>query len=184
MYFTKKFVYLHRERDRSRTGSYLLFIDLVMTSKEIKEKIVSAVEACGCFLVDVTVSADNDVEIEIESKEDTVQMEDCVAIDKAFHELWDQDAEDYSLTVASAGLGRPFKVLQQYRKAIGSLVEARLKGGRKFLAKLTDADEESVTLSYTAKVAVEGKKKKEEKVLTEKFPLSEVNSVSYYITID
>ena len=85
MYFTKKFVYLHRERDRSRTGSYLLFIDLVMTSKEIKEKIVPAVEACGCFLVDVTVSADNDVEIEIESKEGTVQMEDCVAIDKAFH---------------------------------------------------------------------------------------------------
>lgn len=155
-----------------------------MTTTEIKEKITPAVEACGAFLVDVTVSADNDVEIVIESKDDIVKMEDCVAIDKAFHEIWNQDEEDYSLTVSSAGLDRPFKVLEQYRKAIGRQVEARIKGGRKFVAELVDADESSVTLRYKAKVAVEGKKKKEEKELTEKFPLSEVNSVTYYISFD
>ena len=155
-----------------------------MTSKEIIERIEPAVEACGCFLVDVTVSADNDVEIEIESKEGIVKMEDCVTIDKTFHEIWNQDDEDYSLTVGSAGLGRPFKVLAQYKKAIGSLVEVRIKGGRKMLARLDGADAESVTLSYTAKVAVEGKKKKEEKVITETIPMTEVNSISYYISVD
>lgn len=155
-----------------------------MNSKEILEKIAPAVESCGAFLVDVTVSADNDIEVVIESKDGIVTMEDCVAIDKAFHEIWNQDEEDYALTVSSAGLDRPFKVLQQYKKAIGQMVEARVKGGRKFVAELVDADAESVTLRHTAKVAVEGKKKKEEKLLTEKISLSEINSIAYYITFE
>lgn len=172
------------ERDRSRPGSYLVFIELIMTSKEILEKIAPAVEGLGVFLVDVTVSADNDIEVVIESKEGTVTMEDCVAVDKAFHEIWNQDEEDYALTVSSAGLDRPFKVLEQYRKAIGQKVEARIKGGRKFVAELLDADAESITLRYRAKVAVEGKKKKEEKEITETIPMLEVNSVTYYISLD
>lgn len=155
-----------------------------MKASEITEKITPAVESCGAFLVDVTVSPDNDIEIVIESKDDIVRMEDCVAIDKAFHEIWNQDEEDYALTVSSAGLDRPFKVLEQYRKAIGSKVVAKVKGGRKFIAELTAADAESVTLRYTAKVATEGKKKKEEKEITETIPMLEVNSITYYISLD
>ncbi|MDY6277133.1 MAG: ribosome assembly cofactor RimP [Bacteroidales bacterium] len=155
-----------------------------MKASEITEKITPAVESCGAFLVDVTVSPDNDIEIVIESKDDIVRMEDCVAIDKAFHEIWNQDEEDYALTVSSAGLDRPFKVLEQYRKAIGSKVVAKVKGGRKFIAELTAADAESVTLRYTAKVAIEGKKKKEEKEITETIPMLEVNSITYYISLD
>ena len=52
------------------------------------------------------------------------------------------------------------------------------------MAELVDADDSSVTLRYKAKVAVEGKKKKEEKELTEKFSLTEINSVTYYISFD
>ena len=86
-----------------------------------KEQIIQAVEPAvagrGCFIVDVTVSAGNDIEIVIEKEEGVVDWEDCAAIDKVVHEAFDQDVEDYALTVSSAGLDRPFKVFRRLSAA-------------------------------------------------------------------
>ena len=150
-----------------------------------KEEIIQAVEAAvaerGCFIVDVTVNAMNDVEIVLEKEEGIVDWDDCASIDKVVHEAFDQDVEDYSLTVSSAGLDRPFKVLQQYLKAVGSKVDVKFKGGRRLVALLKAATEEAVTLQYTALEVVEGKKKKEKVEHEETCPLGEINSVTPYI---
>ena len=155
-----------------------------MDIKDIREKIQEAVESRGCFITDVAVSSDNDIEIAIESENGTVEMDDCVAIDKAFHELFNQDVEDYALTVTSAGLDQPFKVLKQFQKAIGTMVEAKIKGGKKLVAELVAADEESVTLKYSVKEAVEGSKKKALVEHVDKFAMDQVNSVTPYITFE
>jgi ribosome maturation factor RimP len=152
-----------------------------MTKEQIIEATQQAITERGCFLVEVTVSKDNDIEVVIEREEGIVDWEDCVAIDKVVHEAFDQDVEDYALTVSSAGLDRPFKVLKQYLKALGTLVEVKFKGGRKLLATLTEATEESIGLKYTALEAVEGKKKKEKVEHNETYPLTEINSVTPYI---
>ena len=150
-----------------------------------KEQIIQAIEPAvaerGCFLVEVTVSAENDIEVVIEKEEGIVDWEDCAAIDKVVHEAFDQDVEDYALTVSSAGLDRPFKVLRQYLKAIGSQVDVKFKGGKRIIATLTSADEDRIGLQYTALEAVEGKKKKEKVEHNETFPLGEINSVTPYI---
>ena len=49
------------------------------------------------------------------------------------------------------------------------------------VAVLTAADQESVTLKYTAKEAVEGKKKKELVEHEDRFTMDQVNSVRPYI---
>ena len=152
-----------------------------MTKEQIIEATKGAIAERGCFLVEVTVSKDNDIEIVIEKEEGIVDWEDCAAIDKVVHEAFDQDLEDYALTVSSAGLDRPFKVLKQYLKAVGSLVEVKFKGGRKLVATLTGASEDTIGLKYTALEAVEGKKKKEKVEHDETYPLSEINSVVPYI---
>ncbi len=136
------------------------------------------VEAIGCFITDVTVSSDNDIVIAIESENGTVDMNDCVAINDAFLAAFDQDKEDYSLTVTSAGLDQPFKILKQYIKAIGTKVIVKTRDGRKLSGTLEAADENAFTLSYEAKEAVEGKKKKELVKHTETFAYTEVNSVT------
>ena len=150
-----------------------------------KEEIIRAVEAAvaerGCFIVDVTVSAANDVEIVLEKEEGIVDWNDCAAIDKVVHEAFDQDAEDYALTVSSAGLDRPFKVYRQFLKAVGSKVDVKFKGGRRLVATLTAAAEDAVTLQYTALEAVEGKKKKEKVEHEEVCPLADINSVTPFI---
>ena len=162
-------------------GGPLSFFMKSMNKEKIIEAIGPAVKERGCFLVEVSVSADNDIEIVIEKEEGIVDWEDCAAIDKVMHEVFDQDVEDYALTVSSAGLDRPFKVLGQYLKAIGTQVDVKFKGGRRLTATLLKADENSIGLKYTALEAVEGKKKKEKVEHEEVFSLADINSVTPYI---
>ena len=120
-------------------------------------------EERGCFLVEVTLSKDNDIEIVIEKKEGVVDWEDCAAIDKVMHEAFDQDVEDYALTVSSAGLDRPFKVAKQFIKAIGTKVDVWLKGGKKVKGMLNAHSEEAITVDETV------------------IPFAQINSVRPYI---
>ena len=152
-----------------------------MTKEQISRAIEQAVAERGCFLVEVSVSAENDVEIVIEKEEGEVDWEDCAAIDEVVHAAFDQDVEDYALTVSSAGLDRPFKLLRQFQKAVGTQVDVKFKGGKRLIARLVQADESSITLQYTALEAVEGKKKKEKVEHEEVFQLQEINSVTPYI---
>ena len=152
-----------------------------MNVSEIIDAIGSEIVARNCYIVDVTISKDNDVEVTIESEEGTVELDDCVAISRYFETQFDREKEDYSLTVTSAGLDQPFKVLKQYQKAVGKKVEVMLKGGKKMVATLTAANEESITLSYTAKEAVEGKKKKELVEHNDTYTMDQVNSVRPHI---
>ena len=152
-----------------------------MKREEIIQAVETAVADRGCFLVDVTVNAMNDVEVVLEKEDGTVDWDDCAAIDAVVHAAFDQDVEDYSLTVSSAGLDRPFKVFRQFLKAVGSKVDVKFKGGRRLVATLVAATEEAVTLQYTALETVEGKKKKEKVDHEETCPLSEINSVTPFI---
>ena len=153
-----------------------------MNISEIKDAIGEEIVARGFFLVDVTVSKENDIVITVESESGIVELEDCVSLSRYFETRFDREAEDYSLTVSSAGLDQPFKVFRQFEKAVGSKVEVSLKGGKKLVATLADADPESITLKYTAKEAVEGKKKKELLEHVDRFTMNQVNAVRPYIS--
>ena len=152
-----------------------------MNVSDIKDAIGEEIVARGCFLVDVTVSKDNDIVLTVESESGTIELDDCVSLSRYFETKFDREVEDYSLTVSSAGLDQPFKVLKQFVKAIGTKVEVSLKGGRKMIAELVEADEEGVSLKYSVKEAVEGKKKKELVEHLDRFTMEQINSVRPYI---
>ena len=152
-----------------------------MKISDIIDAIEGEIVARGLFLIEVTVSRDNDVEITIESEEGIVELEDCVALSRYFESRFDREQEDYSLTVTSAGLDQPFKVLKQYLKSVGKKVEVQLKGGKKMVALLEAADQESITLKYSQKESVEGKKKKEIMEHVDRFTMDQVNSVRPFI---
>jgi ribosome maturation factor RimP len=152
-----------------------------MNVSEVKDALQSEIVARGCFLVDVTVSKDNDIVVTIESENGKIELDDGVALSRYFESQFDREKEDYSLTMTSAGLDQPFKVLKQYLKAVGTKVEVQLKGGKKMVALLAAADEESVTLKYSVKEAVEGKKKKELVEHEDRFTMDQVNSVKPFI---
>ena len=152
-----------------------------MNISDIKDAISGEIVARGCFIVDITVSKDNDIVLTIESETGKIELDDCVSLSRYFETLFDREVEDYSLTVSSAGLDQPFKVMKQYVKALGTKVEVSLKGGKKMVATLVEADETGITLKYSVKEAVEGKKKKAMVEHVDRFELEQVNSVRPFI---
>ncbi|MBR5013193.1 MAG: ribosome assembly cofactor RimP [Bacteroidales bacterium] len=153
----------------------------MMKISDILDAIGGEIVARGCFIVDVSVSKDNDIVLTIESENGKIELDDCVSLSRYFETKFDREVEDYSLTVSSAGLDQPFKVFKQYQKALGTKVEVSLKGGRKMVAVLEAADEESITLKYSVKEAVDGKKKKELVEHVDRYTMDQVNAVRPFI---
>ena len=153
-----------------------------MNVSGIIDAINDEIVARGFFIVDISVSKDNDVVITIESEEGIVELDHCVEISRYFETRFDRETEDYSLTVSSAGLDQPFKVLKQYQKAVGTKVEVLLKGGKKMVATLVQADQEGIVLKYSQKEAVEGKKKKELVEHEDRYTMDQINAVRPYLT--
>ena len=110
------------------------------------------------FLVEVTVSPDDKIVVEIDHK-DGVWIEDCVDLSRYIESRLNRDAEDFELEVGSAGIGQPFKVLQQYLNHIGEEVEVMTKDGRKLTGVLKNAYEQHFTVTVQKKVKEEGMKR-------------------------
>ena len=110
------------------------------------------------FLVDVSVSPDNKIVVEIDHAEG-VWIDDCVELSRFIESKLDREEEDYELEVGSAGIGQPFKVLQQYLIHIGKEVEVLTRDGKKLEGVLKDANEENFTVTIQKKVKPEGAKR-------------------------
>ena len=110
------------------------------------------------FLVDTDVSKDNKITVEIDHK-DGVWIEDCCELSRFINEQCTPEIDDYELEVGSAGIGQPFKVLQQYVNNIGYDVELMTAEGKKQEGNLVSADEEKFTVVVSEKQKVEGKKR-------------------------
>ena len=111
------------------------------------------------FLVDVCVSADNRIVIEIDSFEG-VDVDFCANLSKKIEENFDREQEDFELEVGSAGLTSPFKVSQQYEKNLGKEVEILTKSGEKLVGILLEVSDECFTLEVVVKEKLEGSKRK------------------------
>ena len=127
------------------------------------------------FLVEVSVSADNCVSVEIDHA-DGVWIEDCVQLSKHIEANLNRDEEDYELEVGSAGIGQPFKVLQQYINHVSKEVEVLACDGKKYRGVLTRADEENFTVTVQVKEKPEGAKRP---ILVDKEYTWKYNEVKY-----
>ncbi len=132
------------------------------------------------YVVECTCTPSNEIELLIDS-DTSVSIEDCVALSQAIEARFDRDEEDFSLTVASAGIGSDLKLLRQYRKLIGKPVEVLLANGVKLLAVLEAADDDGITLSYDEKVAVEGRKRKELQHVEKHYGFDEIKYTREYL---
>ena len=130
-----------------------------MIDKRIVSGIVNEwLEDKEYFLVDVAVSSDDKIVVEIDHAEG-VWIDDCVELSRFIESKLDREEEDYELEVGSAGIGQPFKVLQQYLIHIGQEVEVLTKQGQKLEGVMKDANEENFTVTIQKKVKPEGAKR-------------------------
>lgn len=142
---------------------FLHFICIIMIDKLLVTDVVrEAIANTDAFLVEVSVSASNEINVEIDSPTG-VDIDACADITRKIEAVLDRDVEDYELTVGSAGLTAPFKVAGQYLKNLGNEVEVLTKDGKKVSGVLTDYNEDAgeFTVEVQKKVKPEGKKRPE-----------------------
>lgn len=137
-------------------------------------------EGSEMFVVGCNCSPGNEIELLIDS-DTSVSIDACAELSRAIEAEFDRDAEDFSLTVASAGIGSELRCLRQYRKLVGRPVEVLLTSGVKITARLDSVDESGVVLSYEEKQAVEGKKRKQLVTVTRAYPFEEIKSTREYL---
>ena len=147
----------------------------------IKTLVDQWLEGKDYFLVDIEISQDNKVVVEIDHA-DGVWIEDCVSLSKHIEDHLDRDKEDFELEVGSAGLGQPFKVPQQYINFIGKDVEVLDLEGRKTKGVLKAVDGNTFTVTTMEKVKVEGKKRPVLTDIDHTFNMDEVKYTKYIIS--
>lgn len=149
-----------------------------MISKELLMNIVESklAQEQGLFLVDLSVSAGNDIEIVIDS--DTyVSIEECIRLSKAVEGEFDREVEDFSLSVYSSGIGEPLVKERQFVKCLGKPVEVVLRRGVKLTGLLGEYLGDALVLEYQVMEAVQGKKRKEPVTHRDRIEMTDVKSV-------
>ncbi|HAH22563.1 MAG TPA: ribosome assembly cofactor RimP [Prolixibacteraceae bacterium] len=130
-------------------------IDKARIAELVNEKI-----ADDQFLVDVTVSSGNDIHIMVDS--DTgISINQIVEISRYVESKLDREAEDFELSVYSAGLTEPFRLIRQYKKNKDQEIEVLLTNGQKLNGLLIGVEDQGIDLEVTTKEKPEGSKKKE-----------------------
>lgn len=152
----------------------------MIDNNKVKELVNEWLDGKEYFLVDVEISSDNRIVVEIDHA-DGVWIEDCVELSRYIEERLDRDIEDYELEVGSAGLGQPFKVPQQYNNHIGRNVEVLAADGKKYQGILRSVDGNNFTVGVEEKVQVEGKKRPVKQEVAHNFNMDEVKYTKYLI---
>lgn len=154
-----------------------------MIDKEVIQKLVeSKLTGSRYFLVDVRVSPDNNIVVEIDA-DDGVNIDFCAELSRFIEANFDRDVEDYELEVGSAGLTSPLKCLRQYRKYIGKEVEVLAIDGIKHKGVLLEAGNEQFAIEETVMERREGDKRKKAYTERREFGYNEIKYTKYIINL-
>lgn len=108
------------------------------------------------FLVDIRVRTGNVINVFIDG-ENGVLIEDCIKLSRFIEGSLDREVEDFELSVSTAGVDLPLKLLRQYPRNVGRNVEVTMLDGTIKAGKLTKVTSDSIEIEIpTPKKKIEG----------------------------
>ena len=99
------------------------------------------------FLIELKVGANNSVRVILDGDQG-VTLQDCMNVSRAIEHQLDREEEDFSLEVASAGVGAPLQSKRQYIKNIGRKLKVELTNLPPVQGTLIAADDSGFTLTW------------------------------------
>jgi ribosome maturation factor RimP len=102
------------------------------------------------FLIDLTITDSNKIVVILDG-DNGVQLQDCIDVSRSIDQNLDREELDFSLEVASVGVGSPLKMVRQYKKNVGRTVIVKLQDATSIEAKLEEATDEYIVLSWEAR---------------------------------
>lgn len=151
--------------------------------ERIEELLKPVLEQDNCFLVGVNVSPGNRIVVHIDGPSD-ISIDYCILMSKLLEQSLDRETEDFELEVSSPGIGQPFKVMEQYTKAVGRPVEVLTNESKTFRGILEDVNEQGFTVTEEKMVKGEGKKKKKKlQILEHRFSFEAIKRVKELVEL-
>jgi ribosome maturation factor RimP len=122
----------------------------MITEKQVVKVVEEILGGTDKFLVEVLIQPVNKITVFFDG-DNGVSVSDCQKLSRFIEERLDRDYTDYQLTVSSAGMDRPIKLLRQYKKRIGRELEVISLTGERITGTLVRADEQSIELEHPVK---------------------------------
>ncbi|MDP1622614.1 MAG: ribosome assembly cofactor RimP [Bacteroidales bacterium] len=149
----------------------------MITETEVIKLIETHLASGEIFLVDVVIKTGNHITVFIDG-DHGVNIESCRELNRFLNTSLDREAEDFDLTVSSAGADRPLKLPRQYYKNIGKSLEVITNNGEKYSGVVLKANESGIDLETAS-----GKKSKKEAVtMLMSLNFSDIKSAKEVIT--
>ena len=122
-----------------------------MTFKEKVNDLVLEVllEKPAVFLIDLIITDAFKICITLDG-DAGVALQDCIDMSRAIENNLDREEQDFSLEVASVGVGSPLKMVRQYKKNVGRTLIVKV-ATETIEAELVEANDNFITLSWKAR---------------------------------
>ena len=122
-----------------------------------RSKVESLLEAAleedqSLFLIDLKIGSDNSIHITLDGDQG-VTLKDCMNVSRAIEHNLDREEYDFSLEVASAGVGSPLLNSRQYIKNIGRKLRVESLEVSTLEGTLTAADNLAFTIEWKQREA-------------------------------
>jgi len=132
----------------------------MITEKQLTGLIEENLKGSDKFLIELILKPSNHIMVFIDGDQG-VKIEDCQKLSRYIEQALDRDNEDFELMVSSAGADRPFRVLRQYQKHLGRILEVVTLDGKKIEGLLLLANDKEIKIEQEIKKSKKEIEKKE-----------------------
>jgi len=122
----------------------------MITQEQVARVVEEILGGTDKFLVEVLIQSADKITVFFDG-DNGVSITDCQKLSRLLEERLDKEYADFQLTVSSAGMDRPIKLLRQYKNRIGKELEVILQTGEKISGVLVNADKKSIELEHPVK---------------------------------
>ena len=153
-----------------------------MTFKEKVHKLLAEalLDKPTLFLIDLTITDAFKVIVSLDDDKG-VALQDCIDVSRAIEANLDREEQDFSLEVASVGVGSPLKLVRQYKKNVGRTLIVKTVN-ENLEAELVEANDDFVILSWEAREPKKIGKGKETVQKTLQLPYGDIKEAIVTVT--
>ena len=146
----------------------------MITTQELTEALERQLEGTPHFVVRAEVRPSGKAIVEVDNDK-AVTLATLTDINNGLRASFGERLDDVELEVGSPGMGNPFRVLRQYHKHVGRVVEVALNDGKLLSGKLEAVKADGISLLVQQPSKVKGRLPKEDKDPTA-IPFADIKS--------
>ncbi len=158
-----------------------LFIKIMTFKDKVNDLLTQVLlDKPSIFLIDLTITDSFKIIVNIDG-DNGVALQDCIDVSRGVENNLDREEQDFSLEVASVGVGSPLKLVRQYKKNVGRTLIVKL-ATQTIEAELVEANDNFIILSWQAREPKKVGKGKETVQKTLEVPYGDIKEAIVTVT--